>query len=85
MLVFQHIAGQRGVLGMANLKKYIRFDLQLVHSIAKLYVLTLQIMEMTVNGMGNDLDGNLAKRKYNSKILFLLTYSLSCNTRLGSC
>ena len=58
---------------MANLKKNIRFDLWLVHSIAKLYVLTLQIMEMTVNGMGNDLYGNLAKRKYNSKILFLLT------------
>ena len=39
-----------------------------VQNIAKLYIPTLQIKEMIINDMGNDLDGNLAKGKYNYKI-----------------
>lgn len=72
MLVFQHITGWCGDLSIVNLKN-VNFDLWLVQSIGKLYIQTLQIMEMTINDMGNDLDGSLAKRTYNSKILLLFT------------
>lgn len=84
MLVFQHVFMEGRDLGMVNFFFNVNFDLWLVQNIAKLYIQTLQIKEMTINDMGNDLDGNLAKGKYNYKICSWSFNSLSCNTHLGS-
>lgn len=37
---------------------------------AKLYIQALQIREMTINDIGNDLDKNLVKGKFNYEICF---------------